>query len=693
MDIINISSSALDKLESVTISQQPDEMTPSITGTFLIGDEDINSDPPSLSVAVAGKTFSGTPHRSTIRVTADGKRHKTTTYINGTFKNLLQGYGQDILFISCPKSVYDAMEYDEDFVVVKWKEADPYNCGGWTVASIIEEIFSILSGGGGDGAGVGGRGGGDSVNINIPDFDVSSPTVQYQAGNDFAQFIQGLLPTSGGLRYLWFFDENGTLTITLVSTAANFSITTFIDAESIDFGQEHQSSGEEGYTGWRFTGGMAVPVLDEYKYIKTEDITEKTEIETITTTAGNTTIEIQPPEGDSSTTIISAVQPIRGGIPSTTIKTTKRLYDFKGDEFHVVKQTIISKGAIYNHKNENPREGSLSKEEIKYTYENNNPLIYEKSRPKSNSKKASGLITYYASGGSASSQALNSDGPAYLLMDDFTVLTKEEYDDLWPDAGDILLGSYIKWRTNYGKEEEKIAYTQENSSTREYPEGTIKDNSSSKQNLCYRFKVSGFGVTKYSRYYACTEDGKSVLQDLVALVKNTESYISSRWPDVPSTVSLSSGSSSMKTVEIYEKEITEITAKGTYRWKETTKELDLETGVYNTSTRQVSIPGGRVPMEQTKYRKQQLMKDEGDMGDATLVIPFTTQVDTNNREQFNTFCELIKSRAKRPTNNISIQGLSIPYLSGEPYAGGTVTGWSIAVTGDGKTQISVTIEI
>ncbi len=687
MELITATSSALDKLESVTISQSPDEMTPSITGTFLIDDADINSDPPTLSVSVAGKTFSGVPHRSTIRVTADGKRHRTTTYINSIFKKLLEGYGQDILFISCPESVYHAMEYDEDFVIVKWKEADPYNCGGWTVKTIIEELFSIaLEGGDGDDSSA-------NVNVNIPDFDVSSPTVQYQAGGDFAQFIQGLLPTSGGIRYLWFFDESGALTITLVSTTANFSVNTNIDAESIDFGQEHQAGSENGYTGWRFTGGMAKPILEEYKYIKTEAIVEKVEIETITTTDSNTTIEIASPEGNTSTTTVNPTQPIRGNIPTKTIKTTTRLYDFKGDEFHVVKQTIENRGAIYDHKNENPQEGRLSKEEIEYTYENDDPLIYEKSRPTGHVKKTSGFITKYKTGSSASSSALNSDGPAYLLMDDDTVLTKQEYDDLWPDAGDIILGSYIEWANDYTQEEEHITYVQDNESTREKPEGTISNNSSSKTLLCYRFKATGFGVTRYSRYYAATEDGKSVLQDLISLVKNTISYIESLHPDVSSDVTLSLAGTTTELVEIYEKEITEITAKGTYRWKETTKELDLETGIFNTSTRQVSIPGGRVPMEPTKYRKQQLMKDEGDMGKAQLVVPFTAQVDTNNREQFETFCELIKIRAVRPTNTVSIQGLSEPYLSGEQYEGGTVIGWSATVNGDGKTQFSITVEI
>lgn len=673
-NIISYNTDAEDQLESFSVSQQAGEICPTITATFLISTEQINDPPPSMSVNIVGITFNGEPHKSSYNINSSGKNTRTITYIHPKFKQLLNGIGQDFLFISCPKHVFDAMKFNEQHLTIKVKTSDAYGNNGWNIKSIINEMFAFI---------------GLSVVINIPTYDVGSTTVQYQAGSDIAQFIQSLLPTGGDLKYTWSFNDDENLEISLLSTYGTENIETNIPAVSLSFSDNHQ----EDYTAWRITGGQAKPILSEYKNIDIVDIEEKEEIETTVTTQSQTTITLDPPEGETVVQVMNAVEPIRANISTTLIKKTTRLYDFKGDEFHVSKQEDSTIGAYYDMNNKNPKEGLTQKVLTTYNYENDNPIDYEKSRLLGNKKTMSGIVTKFYSGSSAIGAALNGKGPAYFLLEDSSVVTPEEYDEAWPDVEPIIIGAIMSWLDDYRVENEQLLYVDEKSSTKEYPEGTIKKNSTSITEYCFQFIASGFGTSEFSRWYSCTEDGKSILEELVSLIEKTEERITTNFPNVDPVVSVSVSIGTHKLIEIFEKNIIPQTTKGTYRWKEIIKKFNLKTGVYDLTEREVPIPGGRIPSEPTSLRKQDLVYENGDMGEKKIVKAFTASLDTNNREHFDAFCQIIKKKATNPLREITVTDLDIPYFQGEPYMGGIVTGWEVSATPEGKHSINIKVEV
>ena len=657
-----------DTPESITISQSSGEIAPQITAVFLIDSDDVNPVPPSLTVTIAGIPFTGVLHKSALAFNASGKHTLTVTYIHPLFKKLLNGFGQDILYISCPKAVFDQMLKDavnQEHIIMKHRESNEYGNNGWTPVSIIKDIFALIE---------------ERVNINFINFDMSSTTVQYQAGSDFLSFIQGTLPSLHGLTYNYTINANGILDITLLSAPAATITSTSIPAESLAFGKDYNAE----YTGYKFTGGNAKPILTEYKNIKIVPISSKTEEERTVTTKNATVIT----RGDKTITM-AALTPIRDNIPNTVIKKTKKLFDFKDEEFQVDNETIETRGATYDSRNKNPNEGRLQLEDTTYHYENSNPLTYEKSRSTGFTKLTSGLVSVY--GVSISESA--SIGMVYYLLDNLQVISHEDREKQNPAVGTILYSGMTSF-LQYKKEEEHIVYTTEKDSTKDYPEGTILRNSSSTTERCYQFTARGFGVTTSTRWFSCTEPIKDVLNEIAALYTSVQAEVALKYPSVPNPlITLYAPTVKDQIISSTEKEILKMTAKGTYRWKETTLKMEMASGKYDAVTQENVIPGGRIPSEPTKYRTQQLIKFFGDMGNAKIITPLSVEIQTNNRTHFLSCCDLIKGTIKRPHTPLEVSNLSHPVFNGESFLNGKVTGWSGKWSGDGKEEYSATVSL
>lgn len=644
--VAQIISSAENRLTNVSVSQQAGEICPSATASYIIDPSDIGSTPPTLSVNISGITYSFQAHRSTYNIQSNGLHTRNVTYVLPQFKTLLKGYGQDILFVNCPRSVFDAMNYDSDNLDIKFKESDHYNRSGWTVTQIISYIFSLV---------------GVAVSIDIPDIDVSEPTIQYQASSDLTQFISNLLPNTGGLQFVWTTNASGILNLFLIYPSATTAVQTVIAAENLSFTEEHDSD----YDSWLIEGGMSEPILSEYKVVKTQNPVER--------------------DLDPETTTITT----KDGVPVVTTKTLRKLFDFKNDEFHTTRETVTTTGPVYNNNNEQPISGNTQITVTEYSYENSNSLLYEKSRPVGHTKTLSGYATKITLGLSALGDAVNSKGTGYLLSDEYKTYTYAEYNAIAViDRPTIIAGTAVAWRDDYRKETEEIAYTQESESTKDIPEGTILKNSTTIEEFSYRFKASGFGYDGKSRYFYCTEDGKSILSDIAEFIRNANEIVDSNNPG--STATLSQESTGYQQTELYTKDI-ESQAKSTYRWKETKQTLEPETGNYKTEEREVPIPSGRLPAEPTQWRKQKIRYEAGNMGKKQIISAFKASVPTNNRSQFNGFSSLIRQIAQRPLNEISIQHLQTPYFTGEPYYGRIVVGWTAAFSNDGNFNFDITV--
>ena len=369
-------------------------------------------------------------------------------------------------------------------------------------------------------------------------------------------------------------------------------------------------------------------------------------------------------------------------------KETTRLYDFKGDPFHIVSQTITKTSGIFNENGENPTEGLVSKEVSAYEYENADPLVYEKSRQKSMTKTTSTLSTKYVIGISALGYAHNSKGKAFLLLADNSIKTVAEYDKLWPDVEGIVAGSYADWIDDVITDVELITYTQEIDSTRERPEGTITLNETTTTSACQLFTVSLGGKIKNTVNIRVSDSGETGLKLVVDAIKEVSEGYSGPFSAV---VTVSPASS--VTTSTSRRDIDPITTKGTYKWRVTTKTLNFETGKFDIQTQEVTVPGGRIPSEPTQYRKQDILYEHGDMGEAKKVTAFTMSINTNNRDHLKMLADLMKGEMISKTGiEYPISEVDRPYFQGESFNGWTVVGWSAEATAE-KESFSVTVKI
>jgi len=675
MEIIKYLSSGGLTPHSISISQQKGELCPQITASFFI-DNNLNfSVPETLTVDLQGVSFTGKAHKTSFALNADGKHTAQTTYISATISGVLEGWGQDILYISCPKAQYDAMKFNETNIIIKWKESDMYGNGGWNSKTVIEDIFTVM---------------GEEVTVDVEPIDIGSTTLRYSAGSSIIEFAKSALIGADILGYVFNTDNDGNLTISLpgktASPASRASDGVSIPAVSLQGNSDHVSS---EYTAWKFTGGQAKPILAEYKYIQTEAITEKIEIDKTTTESDRITQKTTSPDGTETNVITVSSTPLGDNVDrEVTTKETTRLYDFKGDPFHIVSQIITKTSGIFDENGKNPTEGFVSKEVSTYEYENADPLVYEKSRQKSMTKTTSALSTKYAIGPNALGYARNSKGRAFLLLADDSIKTVEEYDKLWPDVEDIVAGSYTDWINDIITEVELITYTQETDSTRERPEGTLTLNETTKTALCQKFTVSLNGKTKNTVNVRVSDSGETGLKLVVGAIKEVSEEYSGHF-----SASVTVSPASDVTTSTSRRDIDPITTKGTYKWRITTKTLNFETGKFDIQTQEVTVPGGRIPSEPTQYRKQDILYEHGKMGNAEKVTAFTMSINTNNREHLKMLADLMKGEMSSKTvTEYNISEVDRVYFQGESFNGWPVVGWSAEATAE-KESFSVVVKI
>ena len=293
MEIIKYLSSGGLTPHSISISQQKGELCPQITASFFIDNDLGFSVPETLTVDLQGVSFTGKAHKTSFALNADGKHTAQTTYISATISGVLEGWGQDILYISCPKAQYDAMKFDETNILIKWEESDMYGNGGWNSKTVIEDIFTVM---------------GEEVTVDIEPIDIGSTTLRYSAGSSIVEFAKSALIGADILGYVFSTDNMGDLVISLPGkTASPASGKVSIPAVSLQGNSDHVSS---QYTAWKFTGGQAKPILDEYKYIQTEAITEKTEIDKTTTEKEQIAQKTTAPDGTETNVITVSSTPL-----------------------------------------------------------------------------------------------------------------------------------------------------------------------------------------------------------------------------------------------------------------------------------------------------------------------------------------------------------------------------------------------
>lgn len=669
MSVIKYLSSGDLSPTSISVSQQKGEFCPQITASFFIENTTTPEVPEDISISIDGVAFAGVAHKTSFSLNADGKHIANVTYVHESVAGTLDGFGQDVLYISCPKAQYDALRFDESNIVIKWKEADVYGNGGWNSKSVIEDIFSLVN---------------KEITVDIEPIDIGSTTLRYSKGSSIIEFAKSALIGADIVGYVFHIDADNNLKISLPGKTASTSGSASIPAVSLQGDIDHVTV---EYNAFSFTGGQAKPILEEYKYIKTVEIAEKTEIEKTTTETSQTTQAVTKPDDTTTNTIIITSTPLSSGVTEeVTTKKTTRLYDFKDDEFHIVSQDIEKVSGIFNHNGESPRKGIVLHEVTTYEYENADPLVYEKSRQTKCLKATSQLATYYIAGTSALMYALNSKGKAFLLLADNSIKTYTEYMALWPDVGTILAGSYMDWLDDAMTEAETIAYVQEKDSTRERPEGTILLNETSNTEKCIRFVVTLGAKSIISKYLRVSESGETGLKDISdAIEKVRENNEFSGDP----VISIS-GTTPI-TTQLTRKDIDPLTTKGTYKWRVTTKTLNFETSKFDLQTQEVTIPGGRIPSEPTQYRKQDILYETGLMGQAVPVKAFTMSIGTNNRSQLQALADIvIGEKTEKATSDYQISDVDRAYFQGDSFNGWPVVGWSIESTVE-KDTINITV--
>ena len=670
MSVIKYLSSSELSPSSISVSQQKGELCPQITATFFIDQTLTPELPETLTISIDGIEFQGIAHKTNFSLNADGKHIATVTYLHDAIAGTLDGFGQDVLYISCPKAQYDAMKFDENNIVIKWKDSDVYGNNGWNSKAVFEDIFKVM---------------GKTVTVEIEPIDIGSATLRYSKGSSIVEFAKSALLGSDVLGYIFHINANNTLVISLPGKTANRDTTTDIPAVSLQGDIDHVTG---VYDAFSFTGGQSKPILEEYKYIKTVDIATKTEIEKTTTDSTKVTQTVTKPDGSTTNTIIITSTPLGTDVTrEITTKTTVRLYDFKDDEFHIVSQDIQKISSVFNHNGESPQEGLVLKELTTYYYENADPLIYEKSRQTKCLKGTSQLATRYVMGADALGYALNSKGKAFLLLADSSIKTYSEYQSIWPNVESIIAGSYMTWIDDVSTESETIAYVQESESTRDRPEGTIILNEVSKSEQCVRFTITVGSKIVNTKYIRISDSGETGLQEILdAIAKAREDNSSSADPVVVMSPYTS------VTTELTKKDIDPLTTKGTYKWRVTSKTLNFDTSKFDIQTQEVTIPGGRIPSEPTQYRKQDILYETGKMGQAVPVKAFMMSIGTNNREHLHAIADyVIGEKSEKATSEYSITDVDRPYFQGDLFRGWVVSGWSIESTAE-KDTINITVK-
>lgn len=669
MSVIKYLSSGNLSPTSISVSQQKGEFCPQITASFFIENTTTPDVPEDISISIDGVAFSGIAHKTSFSLNADGKHIANVTYLHESVAGTLDGFGQDVLYISCPKAQYDALRFDETHIVVKWKKADVYGNGGWNSKSVIENIFSLVN---------------KEITVDIEPIDIGSTTLRYSKGSSIIEFAKSALIGADVIGYVFHIDADGNLKILLPGKTASSHRSTSIPAVSLQGDIDHVT-GE--YNAFSFTGGQAKPILAEYKYIKTVAIAKKTEIEKTTTETSQTTQEITKPDGTSTnTTIITSTPLTSGTTKEITTKETTRLYDFKDDEFCIVSQSTEKESSIFNHNGEVPQNGVVFHEFTTYEYENADPLTYEKPRQTKCLKTTSQIATKYAIGLNALTFALNSKGKAFLLLADNTIKTYAEYMDLWPDVETVIAGSYVDWIDDIMTESETISYVQEKDSTRDRPEGTILLNETSSSEQCVLFTVSLGSKIVITKHIRVSESGETGLKEIGdAMTKASEGN------DFSGEHVVSVSPASLITTQITRKDIDPLTTKGTYKWRVTTKTFNFDTGKFDTQTQEVTIPGGRIPSEPTQYRRQDILYESGLMGQPVPVKAFTMSIGTNNRSHLRSLADIvIGEKTEKVTTEYQISDVSNPYFQGDSFNGWIVTGWSIESTAE-KDTINITV--
>jgi len=622
-----------DEVYAISVSQSPGMMAPAINARILPHQADVTDAAnlsyvaPDLSIDIGGVTYTCAADEVSLEIEPESVGMDVEVqYYPKVLRTLRHGgLKKSLVFISCRPYQRALLEdeYDTDRFEVLFKECDVYVSNGWTLAEIFQEI--------GTRAGV-------TLQCLLPPFHMPNTTVILQRGQNFLDFLRGLLPQ--GFEYSWALYDD-VLSVSLVQSGHEGSLS-FVPGM---FRIAVASQALPAYDFVEITGG-------EYKYGQTFDMGD-----------AEWGVSVSYPDGQLLTkTLPQETHETDEGTETVDVSIQYRTGPDGQEMFALLERTTIVNGPYPN------TFGVILTTKIRetleeYTYENSDPSIYRTPRKTQVDTTVSQYYTKVAGASLSGAQV-------FLLTDDLRVLSSEEYAALGVGAPAVMLAAYQV----YGEAEtstETWEYITESTADWNWHEGMQKSNV-----LSVSHKFCLVNDLYYDAHLSPKELLQAVLTDMTTQGEDTVSSYSS---DIDKE-----GSVVMRTISFLNTD--------SYQYEETTKLFDTKAGgmMSQPTVRQI-LDTGRVPSSPSNYRTAPMkltlntLNDSAEsrswyngLGGNDVCFSKFAQVLTNNPTDFKAWAGALMEQLLYVPRNVSMVSIDRLFRVGSIVGGVTITSFQVS---------------